>query len=659
MGLREDPRLNGTPVTRAPRHRSISRQLLSRVVLLGVSAIFGFSLVLYLSLRLAYQELEDRLSSAGAHAATQIDRTVGAVERDLLATSDALDSVLEVPTQVRQLFRRTLHRQPTIFRLALLDAEGNILAERRRVFAADEDPGPPEPLPEELGPGQVHAGAVEFETSASGPVPFLRLTVPLGEVGPPIFHVLQSQLDLSSLWSTVTSLTVGERGYVYIADAGSRLLVHQDLGRVQGGITLEEAIGRQVQELAEPGLHVYRGLEGHWVLGAGVPLQVLPWYAVIEEPLVDAIGPATVQALGLLGLVTLLAVLVLGILRFTQVRLVEPLTHLRSGVVRIGRGDLEHRIDIESRDEIGELAAEFNAMTQELQTTIGDLSHRIEELDFAQVALRDARDNLERGVEERTADLQAATQEMKALLYMVSHDLRAPLINLQGFAGELRAALGAIRPIVASLERYLDEERRLELHRFLEEDAQDALRFIEISVLRLNDFTLALLKLSRAGHQELAIEPLDLGQVMEHILGTLAFQIEQCGAKLAVDELPAVSADRMAMEQVLGNLVGNALNYRSPDRPPEIHLWAEDLEEEVRIHIKDNGRGIAEEDFDKIFAPFRRIGNVDSEGEGVGLAYAQTLVRRHGGRIRCRSTFGVGSEFIVSIPQGEAVERAP
>ncbi|MCB1057041.1 MAG: HAMP domain-containing protein [Acidobacteria bacterium] len=645
-------------MSRDPRQAAISRQLFSRVVLLGAAAIFGFCLVLYLNLRLAQQEIQQRLRSAGAEAATRIDRTVGAVEHDLLATADALGTALEEPPRVRQLFRQTLHRQPTVFRLALLDSEGHVLAERRRVFATDEVSPAPEPIPAELAPGQIAAGAVEFQASAAGPVPFLRLTLPLDEASAATAYALQAQLDLSSLWSTVTSLTVGKHGHVYISDTDNRLLVHHDLRRVQSEEALDTALGRPIGALAQPGLHVYRDLEDHWVLGSAVPLQILPWYAVIEEPLVDAVGPALAQALVLLVLVLLLAILVAGMVQFTRTRLVDPLSRLRAGVARIGRGDLDHRIDLASRDEIGELASEFNAMADELQATIGDLSHRIEELDRAQVALREARDDLERGVEERTADLQAATQEMKALLYMVSHDLRAPLINLQGFAGELRAALDTIRPIVGDLEGHADDEPRAALRRFFDEDAQDALRFIEMSVLRLNDFTLALLKLSRAGHQELSIEELDLGELIEHILGTLAFQIEQCQAMLTVDTLPAVCADRMALEQVLSNLIGNALNYRSPERSPKIHLWAEELDQEVRIHVEDNGRGIAEEDFDKIFAPFRRIGNVDSEGEGVGLAYAQTLVRRHGGRIRCRSTFGVGSQFIVSLPQGEALERA-
>jgi signal transduction histidine kinase len=116
-----------------------------------------------------------------------------------------------------------------------------------------------------------------------------------------------------------------------------------------------------------------------------------------------------------------------------------------------------------------------------------------------------------------------------------------------------------------------------------------------------------------------------------------------------VGELPEVVADRTSMEQVMGNILGNAVKYMTSQRPAEIEVSGERLAEETVFYVKDNGRGIAEEDMDKVFTPFRRAGSQDVPGEGMGLTYVQTLVRRHDGRIWCESELGAGTTFSFTI----------
>ena len=103
------------------------------------------------------------------------------------------------------------------------------------------------------------------------------------------------------------------------------------------------------------------------------------------------------------------------------------------------------------------------------------------------------------------------------------------------------------------------------------------------------------------------------------------------------------------MEQIFGNLLNNAVKYWEPMRPLEIEITSETSQNETVIHIRDNGRGIAEEDMDKVFAPFRRAGEENVPGDGMGLAYVQTMVRRHGGRIKCASEYGAGTTFTFTI----------
>ncbi len=131
---------------------------------------------------------------------------------------------------------------------------------------------------------------------------------------------------------------------------------------------------------------------------------------------------------------------------------------------------------------------------------------------------------------------------------------------------------------------------------------------------------------------------------------TLAHQIAQRQAQVTVEPLPTVLADRTAMEQIMGNLLANAVAYLDPARPGEIVVTGERRPDVTVFHVRDNGRGIAAEDIPKVFEPFRRVGKQDVPGEGMGLAYVQMLVRRHGGDIRYHSneivTLGDGQQAV-------------
>jgi PAS domain S-box-containing protein len=248
------------------------------------------------------------------------------------------------------------------------------------------------------------------------------------------------------------------------------------------------------------------------------------------------------------------------------------------------------------------------------------------------------------------AELEQANEEVKQFAYIVSHDLRAPLVNLKGFAAELRAALAVIGSAVITALPTLDEKQRQTVTMALEEDVPEALGFIDSSVTRMDDFINALLKLSRLGRRELKLERIDMDALVQATLQTLAHQIEQRQVSVTVGSLPTVVADWASAEQIMGNLLNNAVLYLDPVRPGEIEITGERDHDGTTFRVWDNGRGIAEEDMDKVFAPFRRAGKQDVPGEGMGLAYVQTLVRRHGGRIWVEPGPGTGSTFYFTIP---------
>jgi len=260
------------------------------------------------------------------------------------------------------------------------------------------------------------------------------------------------------------------------------------------------------------------------------------------------------------------------------------------------------------------------------------------------------RKRAEEQLQRYAAELEQSNEEVKRFAYIISHDLRAPLTNLKGFSEELSYALEVIGSAMNTALPHLDEKQQQAVTTALQEDVPEALGFIDSSVTRMDHFINAVLKLSRLGRRELNLEPIDMDALIQATLEILAYQIEERQVKVTVGSLPEVVADRTSMEQIMGNLLNNAVLYLDPGRPGEIEITAERGRDETTFRVRDNGRGIAEEDMPKVFAPFRRAGRQDVPGEGMGLPYVQTLVRRHGGRIWCESEgIGQGSTFCFTL----------
>ncbi len=252
--------------------------------------------------------------------------------------------------------------------------------------------------------------------------------------------------------------------------------------------------------------------------------------------------------------------------------------------------------------------------------------------------------------EQLLSELRQYREEYNKFAYIVSHDLRTPLINLKGFTAELRSAVERVCSALQPLLPQLDDEQRSTVTTAIEADIPEALGFIEFSVARVDEFMNAVLRLSRLSRRELRFQPVDMEALVHEVLETLSGEIKQRRVKIAVPSpLPEIVADWASMSEVLQILLRNAVLYLDPDRPGEIVITGKRCSGETVFSVRDNGRGIAESDLHKIFEPFRRGGKQDVPGEGMGLVYAQTLIRHHGGRIECTSEPGVGTEFTFTV----------
>ncbi|HQS19287.1 MAG: hypothetical protein B7Y08_29295 [Rhodospirillales bacterium 24-66-33] len=269
------------------------------------------------------------------------------------------------------------------------------------------------------------------------------------------------------------------------------------------------------------------------------------------------------------------------------------------------------------------------------------------ELMAARIELQALNAGLEERVAERTEALTRANDEIQRFAYIVSHDLRSPLVNIMGFTSELEAAMKAVGPYVAGDTTLADKARLA-----TEEDIPEALRFIRASTGKMDGLINAILKLSREGRRELRPEPVDLVTLFKNAAASVRHQTDEVGAEIAVpSSAPALVTDRLAMEQVVGNVVDNAVKYLARERPGRIVITTGETTRRVHIDITDNGRGIAEQDHERIFELFRRAGAQDRPGEGIGLAHVRALVRRLGGDITVQSELGSGTTFRIDLPR--------
>lgn len=284
---------------------------------------------------------------------------------------------------------------------------------------------------------------------------------------------------------------------------------------------------------------------------------------------------------------------------------------------------------------------------------IAVVMQHVRELDHSRAEVEELNVGLEERVNERTEDLMQANREIQRYAYIVSHDLRAPLVNIMGFTSELDASLKAIRSYVLADENKPSEDEVREARLAVEEDLPEAIGFIRSSTKKMDALINAILKISRDGRRELKPERIDLGEMLEATAASVHHQVSETGGEvnISVSATRGLLTDRFSMEQIFGNLFDNAVKYKHPDRPLNLSVKAFPMgRSAVRIEVADNGRGIAPEDHERVFELFRRSGVQDKPGEGIGLAHVRSLVRNLGGEITVTSTLGGGATFVIRLP---------
>jgi signal transduction histidine kinase len=284
--------------------------------------------------------------------------------------------------------------------------------------------------------------------------------------------------------------------------------------------------------------------------------------------------------------------------------------------------------------------------------------------------------SLEDRVLRRTAELERTNRELEdrrreneLFVYSVSHDLRSPLVNLQGFSEELRCSCHELHALLTDTK--VPESVRERATAILETDVSEAVHYINSAVTSLSNIIAALLRLSRVGRIEYHPQSVDMHPLMQRVVTSQASEISAAGAVVTVCDVLPAWCDALAIEQVFANLLQNALRYRAPDRSLAIEFGMADgnmaLPDAANrrsgsatmrtYYVRDNGLGIPAALHRKVFQAFQRLHPGAGPGEGMGLALVHRIVDRNGGQIWFDSVEGVGTTFYVSLLAQPAPSR--
>ena len=302
---------------------------------------------------------------------------------------------------------------------------------------------------------------------------------------------------------------------------------------------------------------------------------------------------------------------------YTTKSITNPIQELHNGAELIGRGNLDHRLNIKTGDEIEELAEGFNRMAGELKGLYT---------------------NLENKVKERTQQLAEANEalgrtnkELDDFTYIVSHDLKEPLRGVKAFSKLL-------------MEDYSGK---------LDDEGREHLKTISDSSARMTRLIEDLLNLSRIGRIKNMEPDIDLNEMLSDVQKNLVYALEERNVELAIKpDFPKVICDRIRISEVFSNLVSNAIKYTKKDIKPVIEIGWSDKKDFYEFYVKDNGIGIEKQYYDKVFQIFQRLhAKGEYEGTGAGLTIVKKIVENHGGKIWVESEVGVGSTFYFTLPK--------
>jgi len=598
------------------------RYLRVLVALVALVLLLSGGLQAYFAYRNARDDLGRIEQGQAQVAAVRIAQFVSSVAPPLLAADQTAVQVAAGAAEERRAqYLQVLRQLPAITDVRHVDADGREQVFVSRVALDVIGSGADlaqDPAVRAARPEQPYFGSVFFR---DGSEPYM--TVALADAGG---GVTLANVNLKFVWDVVSGITVGRHGLAYVVDGGGRLIAHPDLSLVLRDTDLARlAQVRVARQGGGPRWSVARNLDGKQVLSADAAVDPPGWFVFVEQPQGEAF--ASLNALLLRTAALLLAGLALAVAASVLLarRMVTPIRALQASVARLGAGNLDERVALQTGDELQALGKEFDRMGERLRRSYAELEDQVAARTHE---LREALAQLE----QQRAELEAASRHKSAFLAAMSHELRTPLNAVLGFSEVLRRRRHG--ELNERQDRYVEEIQAAGQH-----------------LLALINDVLDLARIE-AGRMELELAPCSLPEAIEAALAMVQVRAERAGLALScciAPEVGTITADERRLKQVLLNLLANAVKFTPAGG--SVRLRAEIGDGAVQIAVQDTGIGIASEDQQRIFEEFRRVeGSPVHEGTGLGLALARRFVELHGGEIRLQSAPGAGSTFTVTLP---------
>ena len=400
--------------------------------------------------------------------------------------------------------------------------------------------------------------------------------------------------------------------------SGAKLLVGNEQGDIWTDLTVSVPAPPLSALTASRLQEYHRG--GSSVVARALKVAETPWVVVVEFPRDPVMAPARRFLLVAVALSIFLTAggALIG-WRLSR-RITVPLRLVTEAAEAIAGSRAASRLQITRADELGRLAVSFNAMADQVEQSHARLEALVEEL--------------EDRVTLRTAALEAANRELEAFSYSVSHDLRAPLRAIDGFAGIL-------------VEDHASE---------LTPDARSCLDVITDRTRHMGQLIDDLLTFSRLGRQPVTRAPIDMSALAEGVVTEARAADPGRAVEIIVQPLAPAAGERSLIRQVFVNLIQNALKFTRTRSPARIEVSCVQHEHETVYVVRDNGIGFEMAYADKLFGVFQRLHRAeDFEGTGVGLAIVQRIIHRHGGRVWADAVVDEGATFYFTLPAGDSI----
>lgn len=591
----------------------------------------------------------------------------------IMETTANLGNLMTAQSQEqKQVLDKLLGVEPSFRQLILLDKQKQEIEVSRLSQAASKlKDRLDNNLLNQIKDGKIHVGTIYVDDVTSEPM--VIMTAPVKNIFGDFEGTLIAEVNLKFMWDLVDKIKIGNSGLSYVVDKSGNLIAFGDISRVLRGENLsslaevnEFMVGREPPNQIA---NISKGIKGTDVVSTFIPLGMPDWAVVVELPVDEAYAPI-IQQLRFTVFVIILTIalaLILGV--YLSRRIANPIINLRNAAIKVGEGRLETKIDIETRDEIGQLAYAFRQMTYDLKKSrakiinysrnlekkvderTSELNKKVEELTESERAMTNMTEDLDetnkklldaqKQLKKSFSELKELDIEKDSFISIAAHELKTPMTAIHGFAQLLED------------KKMIDDV----------ETRKKYLKIIESEVERLSKLVTNVLDLSRIdlGTMKFAIENVGISKQMEEVKNEMTQRVEGKGLKLEFTvekNLPVVRTDRERLREVLINLIDNSAKYTPKGG---IRVKAHRKGNFIEFSVTDTGIGIPSKDFKKIFTRFyqvetpltRKVG-----GTGLGLSICKELVENLGGKIWFKSKVGKGTTFFFTIPIESRVSEA-